>query len=63
MTTLDKDSHYWVGHLSMTVAEAATTDDPKPVLRSALREFLSDRPPGNELGDLLRETLNRKAKK
>ena len=57
-----KDPHYWVGHLSTTIAHAVTSPDPKPVLKSALREFLADRPPGNELGDLLRITLNTKGK-
>jgi len=55
----DRDEHYWVGHLSTTIAIATTEPDPKPVLRSALREFLADRPPGNELGDLLRITLGK----
>ena len=63
MTTLDKDSHYWVGYLSMHLASAAVEPDPKPILRTALREFLSTRPPGNELGDLLRATLNQKGKR
>lgn len=58
--TLDRDEHYWIGHLSMTVAVAATATEPKPILRSALREFLAERPPGNELGDLLRVTLKEK---
>ena len=57
--TIDRDEHYWVGHLAMTVAVATTEPDPKPVLRSALREFLAERPPGNQLGDLLRDTLGK----
>lgn len=54
--------HYWVGHLSHTIALAATDPEPQPILRSALRDFLRDRPPGNELGDLLRTTLKDKGK-
>lgn len=53
---------YWVGSLAMTVAVAATAPDPQPVLDSALRRFLATRPPGNELGDILRATLNEKGK-
>ena len=56
----DKDEHYWVGALSMTVAVASTHPEPQPILKSALREFLATRPPGNELGDLLRQTLREK---
>jgi hypothetical protein len=41
----------------MTVAVASTHPDPGPVLKSALREFLETRPPGNELGDMLRATI------
>ena len=58
--TLDRDEHYWVGSLAMTVAVASTHPEPVPILKSALREFLKDRPPGNELGDLLRQTLREK---
>jgi hypothetical protein len=55
MTT--KDADYWVGSLSMTVALAATDPKPKPLLRSVLRDFLADRPPGDELARTLRATL------
>ena len=48
---------YWVGALSMTVAIASRDPEPQPLLRSALREFLAARPPGDELGDMLREEL------
>ena len=58
--TLDRDEHYWVGALAMTVAVASTHPDPHPVLKSALREFLKDRPPGNELGDMIRRELKGK---
>jgi len=54
---MERDPHYWMGHLAMTVAVATTTPDPKPVLKTALREFLRTRPPGNELGDLIRSTI------
>lgn len=58
----DRDEHYWVGALSMTLAVASITPDPKPVIKSGLEEFLRDRPPGNELGDLLRITIREKGK-
>jgi hypothetical protein len=54
-----RDSDYWVGSLAMTIALASKEPDPQPVLKNALREFLQDRPPGNELGDLLRITLGK----
>lgn len=54
-----KTPDFWVGSLAMTIAWAATDPEPKPVLRSALREFLRDRPPGDELGDMLRDTLGK----
>lgn len=50
---------YWVGNLAMAVAVASKDPDPKPILRSTLREFLAERPPGNELGDLLREAMRK----
>ena len=53
------DPHFWVGHLSTTIAHAAVSPDPKPVLQSALREFLAERPSGDTLGDLLRSTVGR----
>jgi hypothetical protein len=52
-----RDADYWVGSLSMTVALAATDPNPKPLLRSALREFLADRPADSELARMLRATL------
>ena len=48
---------FWVGNLAMTVALATRERDPQPVLKSALREFMRDHPPGHPLGDLLRQTL------
>ena len=59
---MERDEHYWIGALAMTVAVATTTPDPHPMLKSALREFLRDRPPGNELGDMLRTTIREKGK-
>ena len=50
---------YWVGHLSMTVAEASRSVDPQPILKSALREFLASAPPA-PLADMLRSTLKEK---
>ena len=55
-----RDEHYWVGALSMTIAVAAVSPDPRPVLKPVLRDFLKDRPPGNELGDMLRAELGGK---
>lgn len=60
--TLDRDEHYWIGALSMTLAVASTTPDPQPIIKSGLEEFLADRPPGNELGDMLRTTINGKGR-
>ena len=54
--------NFWVGHLSTTIAHAAVSTDPKPVLHSALREFLATRPDGDGLGDRLRDTLKTKGK-
>ena len=51
---------FWVGNLAMTVTLASRHPEPGPMLRSALREFLREHPPGNELGDLLRQTLKEK---
>ena len=56
------DNDEWVGALAMTIAVATTTPDPHPMLKSALKEFLRDRPPGNELGDMLRTTIREKGK-
>lgn len=57
---MTRDADYWVGHLSMTAAIAATDPEPQPLLRSALREFLAERPAGCELARLLRTTLKEK---
>jgi hypothetical protein len=48
---------YWVGHLSMTVAQASVTTDPQPLLKSALKDFLRDRGRDDELAGMLRQTL------
>jgi len=53
----ERDPHFWVGSLSTTIALAATDPEPQPILRSALKQFLRDRPQGNELGDHLRTIL------
>ena len=55
-----RDNDWWVGSLAMTVAIASTDPEPHPILKSALREFLAERPPGNELADLLRTTIKEK---
>ena len=52
---------YWLGNLAMTVALATRDPEPRPLLRTALADFLRDHPPGNELGDLLRQALKEKA--
>ena len=52
-----RDEHFWVGSLSTTIAIAATDPEPQPILKSALKQFLRDRPRGNELGDHLRSIL------
>ena len=57
----ERDPHYWVGSLSTTIALAATDPEPQPILKSALKQFLRDRPHGNELGDHLRTILKEKA--
>lgn len=54
---MTRDEHYWVGSLSTTIAIAATDPEPQPILKSALQQFLRDRPHGNELGDHLRTIL------
>jgi hypothetical protein len=51
---------YWVGNLAMTLAVATVTPDPQAILRPSLRKFLKDRPPGDELGDMIRQTLKEK---
>ena len=55
-----RDNDWWVGSLAMTVAIASTDPEPRPILKSALREFLAERPPGNELADMLRATIREK---
>ena len=57
---MTRDADFWMGSLSMTVALAATDPEPQPLLRSALREFLAERPAGCELARLLRLTLKEK---
>jgi hypothetical protein len=52
--------HYWVGHLSMTVAEATRSPNPQPILKSALNDFLKDRPADDKLGTKIRQTLKEK---
>jgi len=54
---MTRDADFWVGSLSMTVALAATDPEPQPLLRSALREFLADRPKDCELSRILRATI------
>ena len=54
---MTRDADFWVGSLSMTVALAATDPEPQPLLRSALREFLKDRPADCELARILRTTI------
>jgi hypothetical protein len=58
--TAYRGADYWVGNLATAVAIAATTQDPRPVLRSALKDFLRDRPAGDPLGDMIRSTLKEK---
>ena len=50
---------YWVGHLSMTLAEATRSPDPQPILKAGLRDFLKSNPPP-VLADMLRSTLKEK---
>lgn len=52
---------WWVGHLAMTVATAAVSPTPKPLLRSALRDFLASRPEGCELAAMIRQTQRGKS--
>lgn len=51
---------YWVGYLSQTAAIAARADDPQPILKSALRAFLRERPAGDRLAAEVRSTLKEK---
>ena len=54
------DNDHWLGSLAMTVALATRDPEPRPLLRTALAEFLRERPAGDALGDLLRQTLKEK---
>ena len=54
---MTRDADFGVGSLPMTVALAATAPEPQPLLRSALREFLADRPKDCELARILRTTI------
>ena len=55
-----RSESHWLGDLAMTVTIASKSHDPKPILKTALREFMADHPPGHPLGDLLRQTLKEK---
>lgn len=57
---MTETTDYWLGSLAMTVALAANDPYPKPLLKTALKEFLRDHPPGSPLGDLLRQTMGEK---
>lgn len=57
---IPKCSDYWVGSLAYTVAAASVDPNPRPLLKNAIREFLRERPPGDELGDMLRRELREK---
>ena len=47
---------FWLGDLAMTVALASKEPDPRPLLKTTLREFLADQG-HTELGRLLKSTL------
>ena len=51
---------FWVGNLAMTVALATRDPEPRPLLRTALADFLRDHPPGSPLGDMIRSTMKEK---
>lgn len=51
---------HWKGSLAMTVACATVAPEPQAILKTALKEFLAEHPPGNELGDLLRTAMKEK---
>ena len=57
---MERDEHYWMGSLAMTVAQATVHPNPQAYCKGALREFLKDRPAGCELAHLLRLTLKEK---
>jgi hypothetical protein len=50
---------YWVGYLSQTIAAAAVSPQPQPVLKSALRDFMRGYR-HQELNAMLRQTLKEK---
>ena len=56
-----RGSDYWVGYLSHSIALAHgprhSTED---VLKPALKEFLRERPAGDELASRIRQTLKEK---
>lgn len=56
----DRTPDYWLGSLAMTVALAAKDPEPKPILTTALREFLRDHPAGDPLGDVVRAAIGGK---
>jgi hypothetical protein len=43
----------------MTVAMAATSPYPKEIAKGAYREFLKEHPPGNPLGDHIRQLVGK----
>jgi len=51
---------YWVGNLAVTMAAATTMPDPKPLLRSALKDFLADQPAGSPLKQMVREQMGKR---
>ena len=57
---MTRDAHYWVGNLAHTCALASKADDPRPLLRSAVKEFLADRPAQDPLARIIRDTLKGK---
>lgn len=56
---MTRGADYWMGSLAMTVAWAANEPNPRPILKSAIREFLRDCP-DTELARMLREQLREK---
>jgi hypothetical protein len=61
MTNTPNTDSYWLGSLAMTIALASKRDRPQNLLKSTIKEFLSERPEGDELGDLVRQALAVKA--